>query len=92
MQDRPWQEWLVLHATPTDMELNEESLDFLKKLSEECSRPLVWHVWDHDKKGEITEGQRGIFGPQEFADRRNKPNQGRTLSGFSDEDVITFQR
>ena len=92
MQDRPWQEWLVLYATPADVEVNEKSLDFLKQLSEQCARPLVWRLWEKDDEGRISEGQQKIFGPQEFVDRRNRPDQSRNLSGFSDEDVITFQR
>jgi len=83
---------LVLHATPVGLDVNEETLDFLKNLSEKCARPLVWHVWDQSGEGKITEGQQGIFGPQEFVNRRVAPNQSRNLSGFSDEDVITFQR
>jgi len=92
LHNRPWQEWLVLHATPVGLDVNEETLDFLKNLSEKCARPLVWHVWDQSGEGKITEGQQGIFGPQEFVNRRVAPNQSRNLSGFSDEDVITFQR
>ena len=92
MQDRPWQEWLVLYATPADVEVNQKSLDFLKQLSEQCARPLVWRVWEKNDEGRISEGQQKIFGPQEFVDRRNRSDQGRNLSGFSDDDVITFQR
>ena len=92
MEDRPWQEWLVLQAMPVGPFVPAESLTFLQALAEKRGRPLIWQEWVMNEEGRVTDSKQGTWGPPAFTERRKNQDGKRNLAGFTDEDVITFTR
>lgn len=92
MEDRPWEQWLVLHAVPVGPSVPTKSLAFLQDLAKQRGRPLIWREWVMDEEGRLQGRKEGTWGPPAFEEQRVKQEGKRSLAGVTDEDVITFQR